>query len=102
MIAEHYNQVIRALDDGQTVRLRVVVDSRFTTDDDRDVYITIAEITGAGSKSREVVMSGVNMDSWHTWTGRAYPHTQLAVSVEGGAPTKKPRAQHTHTPSLTP
>src|SRR3546814_4003624 len=53
MIAEHYNQVVRALDDGQTVRLRVDVDSRFTTDDDRDGYNTIAEIPGAGSKRTE-------------------------------------------------
>src|SRR3546814_3572143 len=68
MIAEHYNQVIRALDDGQAVRLRVAVDSRFTTDDDRDGYNTIAEIPGTGSKAREVVMLGAHMDSWHTGT----------------------------------
>src|SRR5690606_37158580 len=37
MIAEHYNQVVRALDEGETVRLRLEADSRFTTDADRVV-----------------------------------------------------------------
>src|SRR3546814_3205972 len=82
MIAEHYNQVIRALDDGQTVRLRVDVDSRFTTDDDRDGYNTIAEIPGAGSKAREVVMLGAHMDSWHTGTGAADNGAGVAVMME--------------------
>src|SRR3546814_3729450 len=82
MIAEHYNQVVRALDDGQTVRLRVDVDSRFTTDDDRDGYNTIAEIPGAGSKAREVVMLGAHMDSWHTGTGAADNGAGVAVMME--------------------
>src|SRR3546814_17809876 len=62
MIAEHYNQVIRALDDGQTVRLRVDVDSRFTPEDDRAGYNTIAQIPGPGSKARKVVMLGAHLD----------------------------------------
>src|SRR3546814_771429 len=89
MIAEHYNQVIRALDDGQTVRLRVDVDSRFTTDDDRDGYNTIAEIPGAGSKAREVVMLGAHMDSWHTGTGAADNGAGVAVMMEAVRILKK-------------
>ena len=82
MIAEHYNQVMRALDDGQAVRLRVDVDSRFTTDDDRDGYNTIAEIPGTGPKAREVVMLGAHMDSWHTGTGAADNGAGVAVMME--------------------
>src|SRR3546814_10423942 len=51
MIAEHYNQVMRALDDKETVRLRLHADSRFTTAYDRDGHNTHPEITGRDRKS---------------------------------------------------
>src|SRR3546814_3131208 len=69
MIAEHYNQVMRALDDKETVRLRLHADSRFTSADDRDGYNTIAEIPGRGPPKDEVVLLGAHMDSWHVGTG---------------------------------
>ena len=89
MIAEHYNQVMRALDDGETVRLRVDVDSRFTTEEDRDGYNTIAEIPGSGPKANEVVMLGAHMDSWHTGTGAADNGAGVAVMMEAVRILKK-------------
>src|SRR3546814_196684 len=65
------------------------VDSRFTTDDDRDGYNTIAEIPGAGSKAREVVMLGAHMDSWHTGTGAADNGAGVAVMMEAVRILKK-------------
>src|SRR3546814_12874451 len=52
MIAEHYNQVIRALDDGQTVRLRAAVVPRFTPHDDRTGYNPNPQHPGARTKAR--------------------------------------------------
>ena len=82
MMAEHYNQVMRALKAGETVRLRVDVDSRFTTDDDRAGYNTIAEIPGSGPKAGEVVMLGAHMDSWHAGTGASDNGAGVAVMME--------------------
>ena len=82
MIAEHYNQVMRALAQGETVRLRVQADSRFTTDDDRDGYNTIAELPGRGPLANEVVMLGAHMDSWHTATGASDNGAGVAVMME--------------------
>src|SRR5690606_31840816 len=82
MIAEHYNQVVRALDDGETVRLRLEADSRFTTDADRDGYNTIAEIPGRGALKDEVVMLGAHMDSWHVGTGASDNGAGVAVMME--------------------
>ncbi len=82
MIAEHYNQVMRALDDKETVRLRLHADSRFTTPDDRDGYNTIAEIPGRGALKDEVVMLGAHMDSWHVGTGANDNGAGVAVMME--------------------
>jgi hypothetical protein len=82
MMAEHYNQVMRALKAGETVRLRVDVDSHFTTDDDRAGYNTIAEIPGSGPKANEVVMLGAHMDSWHGGTGASDNGAGVAVMME--------------------
>ena len=82
MIAEHYNEVMRALEDGQAVRLRLHSDARFTTDEDRDGYNTIAEIPGRGALADEVVMLGAHMDSWHTATGASDNGAGVAVMME--------------------
>jgi hypothetical protein len=82
MAAEHYNQVMRALDRDQTVRLRVDVDSRFTTPGDRASANTIAEIPGRGPLANEVVMIGAHMDSWHGGTGASDNGAGVAVVME--------------------
>jgi Zn-dependent M28 family amino/carboxypeptidase len=64
------------------VRLRIDVDSRFTTDEDRAGYNTIAEIPGSGPKASEIVMLGAHMDSWHSGTGASDNGAGVAVMME--------------------
>jgi hypothetical protein len=82
MLAEQYNQVMRDLDADKPVRLRIDVDSRFTTDEDRAGYNTIAEIPGSGPKASEIVMLGAHMDSWHSGTGASDNGAGVAVMME--------------------
>ena len=82
MLAEQYNQVMRDLKADTPVRLRIDVDSRFTTDEDRAGYNTIAEIPGTGSKASEIVMLGAHMDSWHSGTGASDNGAGVAVMME--------------------
>ncbi len=81
MIAEHFNPLVRALKDKQTVRLRVNVDARFTDETNQPGYNTLAEIRGSG-KADEIVMLGAHMDSWHTGTGAADNAAGVAVMME--------------------
>ncbi len=81
MIAEHYNQVMRALKRKETVRIRAEADSRFTSDSNDAGYNTLAEIPGS-SKADEIVMLGAHLDSWHTGTGAADNAAGVAVMME--------------------
>ncbi len=82
MAAEHYNQLARAVENEQVVKLRVNVEARFTDDSNQPGYNTIAEIPGSGRKAAEVVMLGAHMDSWHTGTGAADNAAGVAVMME--------------------
>src|SRR5690606_36445488 len=81
MITEHFNPLVRALEAGETVKLRIRVDARFTDEGDQPCYNTLAEIRGA-SKADEVVMIGAHLDSWHTGTGAADNGAGVAVVME--------------------
>lgn len=89
MIAEHYNELVRAVENEQDVRLRIDVQARFTDDSDQPGYNTIAEIPGSGRKASEVVMIGAHMDSWHTGTGAADNAAGVAVMMEAMRILKK-------------
>jgi hypothetical protein len=82
MAAEHYNPLVRAVERGDTVTLRVNVAARFTDDSDQPGYNTLAEIPGRGGKAAEIVMLGAHMDSWHTGTGAADNAAGVAVMME--------------------
>ena len=82
MAAEHYNPLVRAVERGQTVKLRVRVDARFTDDTDQPGHNTLAEIPGRGRKAGEIVMLGAHIDSWHTGTGAADNAAGVAVMME--------------------
>lgn len=82
MMAEHYNQLARAVKNDETVKLRVDVKAQFTDEADQPGYNTIAEIPGRGSKASEIVMLGAHMDSWHTGTGAADNAAGVAVMME--------------------
>ena len=80
--AEHYNTLVRAVQAERPVRMRINVDSRFTSSTDQPGYNTIAEIPGQGRLAQEVVMLGAHMDSWHTGTGATDNAAGVAVMME--------------------
>ena len=82
MAAEHYNTVLRALDDKQAVRLRLRVDAQFLDTANQPGYNTIAEIPGSGPQRNEIVMLGAHMDSWHAGSGANDNGAGVAVMME--------------------
>jgi len=77
---EQYNRLIRLVEQGVRVRMRVNLDVQFH-DEDLMGYNTIAEIPGS-DLSNEVVMLGAHMDSWHTATGATDNGAGVAVMME--------------------
>lgn len=68
LTAEHYNQVVRAMESGP-VKLRVNLETQ-TYAADTNGYNVIAEIPGTDPVLRnEVVLLGAHLDSWHEATG---------------------------------
>jgi carboxypeptidase Q len=66
---EHYNNLIRLLEDRVPVSVRVNVQGRYFTQDTSG-YNVIAEIPGTDPALRDqVVMIGAHLDSWHAATG---------------------------------
>ena len=68
--AEHYNMILRMLEQHIPVKLRVNVQTKFYDDDAGNAYNVLAELPGRDPALRdEVVMIGAHLDSWHTGTG---------------------------------
>jgi carboxypeptidase Q len=66
---EHYNNLIRLLEDHIPVKVRVNVQGKYFTGDTSG-YNIIAELPGTDPKLKdEVVMIGAHLDSWHSATG---------------------------------
>lgn len=78
--AEHYNQILRLLDQEKPVALEIDVAARFH-DDDLQAYNTVAEIPGTDKKD-EIVMAGAHLDSWHGGTGATDNAAGSAVVME--------------------
>lgn len=69
LAAEHYNMMVRALQAGSPVALRVEVGVRYHSEDTNG-YNVIAEIPGSDPALREeIVLAGAHLDSWHSATG---------------------------------
>ena len=67
---EHYNLILRMLEHGVPVKLRVNVQTKFYDEDNGNAYNVIAELPGTDPVLRdEVVMIGGHLDSWHTGVG---------------------------------
>lgn len=82
LAGEHYNMIVRLLERGASVRLRVNVQSRFL-DQDRLGYNVLAEIPGTDARLRdEVVMLGAHLDSWHTGAGATDNADGSAAAME--------------------
>jgi hypothetical protein len=77
---EHYNRVLRLLDNGIPVAMEVEIEARFL-DDRTDSVNVIAEIPGGGKRD-ELVMIGAHLDSWQGGTGATDNAAGSAVMIE--------------------
>ena len=77
---EHYNRLVRMLDQGESLKMEVDLAVEFH-DDDLMAYNTVAEIPGTDLKD-ELVMLGGHMDSWHSGTGATDNAAGVAVAME--------------------
>lgn len=80
LMTEQYNRLVRLVEKGETVRLRLDVDAAFHENDGL-AYNTVAEIPGKG-KADEIVMLGAHLDSYHAGTGAADNAAGVAVMME--------------------
>ncbi|HKQ99848.1 MAG TPA: M20/M25/M40 family metallo-hydrolase [Pyrinomonadaceae bacterium] len=78
--AEHYNRIVRMIQQGQRVRMSVNLAVEFQ-DKDLMGYNTVAEIPGTDLKD-EIVMLGGHMDSWHAGTGATDNGAGVATAME--------------------
>jgi carboxypeptidase Q len=69
LASEHYNLIVRLLEQKIPVRLAVDVQGRYQEQDTKALNV-IAEIAGADPVLKdEIVMVGAHLDSWHTADG---------------------------------
>ena len=80
MAIEHYNRILRYLEDGETVELEIRVDAQFH-DEDTKAYNTVAEIQGT-DLAHDLVMVGAHMDSWHAGVGATDNGAGTSVALE--------------------
>jgi carboxypeptidase Q len=82
MAQEHYNRLVRMIEQGERPRMVVDLSVQFH-DDDPMAYNTVAEIPGTDPKLKdEVVMLGGHMDSWHSGTGATDNAAGVSVAME--------------------
>ncbi|MCU1336373.1 MAG: peptidase [Bryobacterales bacterium] len=77
---EHYNRVLRLLDNKIPVKLEFEIQAKFL-DERNDSVNVIGEIPG-GRKRDEIVMIGAHLDSWHGGTGATDNAAGCAVMIE--------------------
>jgi Zn-dependent M28 family amino/carboxypeptidase len=81
MAVEHYNWIIRLLEEHkQEVKLELNVQAQFHNEDTLG-YNTIADIPGV-ENPEEIVLIGGHIDSWHTGTGATDNAAGCAISME--------------------
>jgi hypothetical protein len=80
LMSEHYNRLVRLVERGTPVVVRVEVDATFPEREAEGMNV-IAELPGK-SKPGEVVMMGAHLDSWHGGTGATDNATGCAVVME--------------------
>ncbi|MBX7172328.1 MAG: M20/M25/M40 family metallo-hydrolase [Pyrinomonadaceae bacterium] len=79
---EHYNRIIRMLQQGTKLKMSVNIQSEYN-DKDPMAYNTVAEIPGSDPKLKEeLVMLGGHMDSWHAGTGATDNAAGVSVAME--------------------
>ena len=80
MAQEHYNRLVRMIEQGEKLKMVVDLSVQFH-DDDLMAYNTVAEIPGTDLKD-EIVMLGGHMDSWHSGTGATDNAAGVSVAME--------------------
>ncbi|QEH35965.1 Aminopeptidase S [Aquisphaera giovannonii] len=80
MAKEHYNRLVRMIEQGESPTMVVDLSVQFH-DEDLMAYNTIAEIPGTDKKD-EVVMLGAHIDSWHSATGTTDNGAGCAATME--------------------
>lgn len=79
---EHYNMIVRALQGGAPVQLKVNVQARYWAADTNG-YNVVAEIPGKDPViGDEVVLLGAHLDSWHSATGATDNADAVATVIE--------------------
>ena len=77
--AEHYNRLVRLLQQGESLRLTLEIEAAFNQVD--SCYNILAEIPGTDLQD-EIVIVGGHFDSWHGGTGAADNAAGCAVAME--------------------
>ena len=82
MMIEHYNRLVRLLDNHVPVTLELNIETKFTGDHEHG-FDTIAEMPGTDPKLKnEVVMVGGHLDSWISGTGATDNGAGAVVAME--------------------
>ena len=80
LAAEHYNMIVRMVQMGIKVKLRVNIQAKYLTED-KNTYNVLAELPGSDLKD-ETVMIGAHIDSWHSATNAVDNADGSAVVLE--------------------
>ena len=80
LAAEHFNRLVRMIDQGERLTVALDLQVQFH-DDDPMGYNTIAEVPGS-DLTDEVVMLGAHLDSWHSGTGATDNGAGVAAVME--------------------
>ena len=80
LAGEHYNRILRTLNNKVPVTMEVNVQNKFY-DADLNSFNIVGEIPG-GDKADEIVMLGSHFDSWHAGTGATDNGVSCAVVME--------------------
>jgi hypothetical protein len=82
MASEHYNMIVRMVEAGLDVELRVAVESRYH-DGDTNGYNVLASIPGTDPDvANEIVLIGGHLDSWHSSPGGSDNADGVASTME--------------------
>ena len=76
---EHYNRMVRQIQNGVNVKMELVLETEFTAA--AQGFNVVGEIPGTDLKD-EVVMFGAHLDSWHGGTGATDNGSGSAVMME--------------------
>jgi carboxypeptidase Q len=80
LATEDYNRLVRMIQHGERLKMAVDLQVKFHNDDSM-AYNTLAEIPGT-DLSKEIVMLGGHIDSWHAGTGATDNGAGVAAAME--------------------